>query len=580
MTLPPHLRRYLPSIAAFALLAALPVLYASLMPGVWWPLALVVFVHLWAGAEVVVTAVAWLLVCHLLYIFLPAEWLPFVATLGLAINTAVSTRRRRLVVLRSRVLHQQLVDRVDRGRVRHVAALAIALTVLWSLNRHVPIAVAALWLFTLIVFYRALPPSPRPVKRYAAEYGLLGLSVIASVLVLEFGLRAFVKETQRWGKLYEAAPDYAMTLRPDVRIRSQLPAADGTIVHWTTTISPQGFRDRVYGPKQPGEYRILMLGDSFTMGFVPLPDAIPKQLERILSERNPDKRITVINGGMDAAGPVQEWGILRDRGLNLNPDLVILELFPANDLNNCLAVSGKQLRAYSPAMFVATQRWMRIAEGDPAARAEMAIRRASRLYRELAFRFGNREFAAGFVRSLRFVHAPPPITWTPPIRRPVYMEVDLAETYPELEEGFGCLEDYVRRMQILCRENGVAFAAYCVPTKRNVDDGLWEASREERGTLEYVRNKGCDRVKRFFGEAGIPYFDVFNALQQAGPIDQLYWPTDSHLAKRGNEVVAGAAASFVEEHYLDFANHPPAGPSAPDTGDAASPTDRASESPP
>jgi hypothetical protein len=51
-------------------------------------------------------------------------------------------------------------------------------------------------------------------------------------------------------------------------------------------MSSIGFRDREYGEKEPGEYRILMLGDSFTVGHAVTNDSdtIPKLLEPILAQ--------------------------------------------------------------------------------------------------------------------------------------------------------------------------------------------------------------------------------------------------------------------------------------------------------
>ena len=48
----------------------------------------------------------------------------------------------------------------------------------------------------------------------------------------------------------------------------------------------QGLRDRDYGPKLPDEYRVLLIGDSFTFGHgLETEETISRQLEDYLAER-------------------------------------------------------------------------------------------------------------------------------------------------------------------------------------------------------------------------------------------------------------------------------------------------------
>ena len=49
------------------------------------------------------------------------------------------------------------------------------------------------------------------------------------------------------------------------------------------SISGQGLRDRHFGPKGDDEFRILVLGDSFTFGYCEWENTIPQRLEQLLS---------------------------------------------------------------------------------------------------------------------------------------------------------------------------------------------------------------------------------------------------------------------------------------------------------
>ena len=89
-------------------------------------------------------------------------------------------------------------------------------------------------------------------------------------------------------------------------------------------ISSQGLRDREYSLEKPaGVYRILMLGDSTTLGWgVKVEDTAAKVLERELGPG-----FEVINSGVGNYGTVQEVTYYKTRGRLFHPDLVILQYF-------------------------------------------------------------------------------------------------------------------------------------------------------------------------------------------------------------------------------------------------------------
>lgn len=79
-------------------------------------------------------------------------------------------------------------------------------------------------------------------------------------------------------------------------------------------------------PKPPDRYRVLVLGDSFTFGWgVALQDAWHARMARELQA--PDGRtLDVVDAGVPGWTPLQQFVFLEQRGLDLQPDLVIWEL--------------------------------------------------------------------------------------------------------------------------------------------------------------------------------------------------------------------------------------------------------------
>jgi hypothetical protein len=106
------------------------------------------------------------------------------------------------------------------------------------------------------------------------------------------------------------------------RLRPGLTTTDEGVPYATNS---RGLRDREYRvPKPPGTVRILMLGDSFTEGGgLRLEDTVAKRAERRLAARG-CRGHEVVNAGVASYSPILEYLLLRDVGLALEPDLVVL----------------------------------------------------------------------------------------------------------------------------------------------------------------------------------------------------------------------------------------------------------------
>jgi lysophospholipase L1-like esterase len=79
--------------------------------------------------------------------------------------------------------------------------------------------------------------------------------------------------------------------------------------------------------KPPGTFRILVLGDSVTFGWsLRGEDTYVSQLASLLATLRPDQRVEVINAGVSGYGTWQELRWLKDTGLSLAPDVVIVQM--------------------------------------------------------------------------------------------------------------------------------------------------------------------------------------------------------------------------------------------------------------
>jgi lysophospholipase L1-like esterase len=108
-------------------------------------------------------------------------------------------------------------------------------------------------------------------------------------------------------------------------------------------INSIGLRGPEILPKQPGEFRVLLMGDSFPFGIgVTEEQAFPAVLERLLLRDAPQgARARVINMGVVSYNSVQELRQLRELGLSLAPDAVVLS-YAINDIEPVMWVLDKR----------------------------------------------------------------------------------------------------------------------------------------------------------------------------------------------------------------------------------------------
>ena len=92
----------------------------------------------------------------------------------------------------------------------------------------------------------------------------------------------------------------------------------------TMTTNSLGLRSPEVHPKQPGEFRILSLGESTTFGTaVTDKETYSALLEEFLNEKTDSNNVTVINAGVGAYSSFQSLKYLELRGLKLEPDLIL-----------------------------------------------------------------------------------------------------------------------------------------------------------------------------------------------------------------------------------------------------------------
>lgn len=157
---------------------------------------------------------------------------------------------------------------------------------------------------------------------------LLAASLTATLAVVEVAARRALRIEG------EASPSPALRVADDPGIGFELiPGFDANLGY----INSRGFRGpEVAVPKPPGVYRIVMIGDSQTIGGAGEGNSIPSRLEKMLND-DPAvaarRRVEVVNAGVYSYNIPQVYHALVRKIPPLEPDLVIYNFY-GNDLSN------------------------------------------------------------------------------------------------------------------------------------------------------------------------------------------------------------------------------------------------------
>lgn len=185
----------------------------------------------------------------------------------------------------------------------------------------------------------AIVASSHPTRRVLRRILLVLAAMLVPIVLAEVVLR--VLDPFGAAEQVERERFAAAILERDGRGELRLRAgARGMLLGHTVEIGGHGLRNpAIAQPKPDGTFRILVIGDSVAFGWgVAEAEAFPRILERMLADAGlppAAERVEVINAGVPGWGAPNELVFLREHGLALEPDLVLVTLIN-NDLTDVL----------------------------------------------------------------------------------------------------------------------------------------------------------------------------------------------------------------------------------------------------
>ncbi|HOC73103.1 MAG TPA: hypothetical protein PKL54_09820 [Candidatus Hydrogenedentes bacterium] len=386
-------------------------------------------------------------------------------------------------------------------------------------------------------------------RRWAGNAAATAFSAALVVLLVEGGARLFLPPPpQSAGKL-RPHDEALYTLLPGSTVHTPHKRNDGGTFIVRYDVSSQGIRDREFAPKTPGLYRIVMLGDSYTHGHaLALEQTIPRRLEGFLRERMPGVPLEVANCGVGAYAPWQERIFLRERGFPLDPDLVILQLFPPNDVAGSYSQVGGHLQAIDTLWEKGLLHYRR--QNEFPFRVERWLKSSSNAYALFVAGAGLDAPVGRLLADCRVF---------PPDRQPdivaqttrsAYQEVCLVDWYPELQEAWNLFAGSITGVRDDCAGRGVAFAAYVHGELISLQPDAWKELNARFPETPYEMNKDIRLTNEVLDGLGVPHPDVLEALRAHPNPQELYFADNGHFTPLGAQIVAECLAQFVRDTFL------------------------------
>jgi lysophospholipase L1-like esterase len=364
--------------------------------------------------------------------------------------------------------------------------------------------------------------------------GAVSLGVLAALLVLELGLRVlgYSGAADRSQRVFD--PRYGQVQKDSWIFDFQI---DPTRHH---AVELRG--QHIPLDKPAGELRVLFIGDSGTAGaFLPIEQSFPLRFQQLLRQRDPDTRVRAINAGVWGMTTIDEYHLLRDKLLPLQPDVVVVGLFMANDINFNLGHRQRRLRQRAPRLLDGLRR--RSALGHLLFLQALALNQRFRLFDadDLGSSWVPVELSLVDERGMSMLSYPAG-------------EVALYMREPSalVDEAFAVLRDVLAQLQGLGRSAGFELRVLLIPTPSAVTGRLNvlhhpNILHELRGAGVRVQSADLDfglptrRVLSICRELELPCVDPTRRLAKLGLA--AFFEGDEHPSATAHGLLAEALLS-------------------------------------
>jgi hypothetical protein len=332
---------------------------------------------------------------------------------------------------------------------------------------------------------------------------------------------------------------------------------------------------------RPGVRRVLILGDSQTAGvMVENGETYANILEELYKGRNKNPSYEVLNLGVDAYSPVQEWLLFREFGVHYHPDVIIVGFYTGNDLLDMLEIAPA-LRPHfeqtAQGDLVLTDYPVKLAAPDKAGSISETVKKVLRpffVYRLSRYVVNNSILTEplrkiGLVRPVLGHHSSRQI---PNDKRPQaasicrgcilqsWSQFYYFKSLPGQEEiAFTMLNETLTRLKTEADSVNTRLIVMLIPTKLQIEPEMDKqiyfrvANTLGLGVDDAITfdHQMYDKVLALLRQLDIEVLDTLPeliAFHQQQPVkESLYFSKDWHLSPLGHRVIAEQVFQFLNQ---------------------------------
>ena len=179
---------------------------------------------------------------------------------------------------------------------------------------------------------------PKTTYRWVGRIVCIVLGIVVALFVAEILVRHFDPQITLSEAEDFSFPCFAQGASRWIKLASNktciLRSINGDFPNTVVKTNSLGLRNpEITLTKPPSTKRILFIGDSYTMGWgVPEQSAYPRLTEKLLDTESLPFAVQDINAGFTASGPSGYYLYLKQHGLDLSPDIIVIGFYLGNDI--------------------------------------------------------------------------------------------------------------------------------------------------------------------------------------------------------------------------------------------------------
>jgi len=292
--------------------------------------------------------------------------------------------------------------------------------------------------------------------------------------------------------------------------------------------------------KPAGTYRIVMLGDSFTMGKGVKDDEtfsvlLQQSLRQRLSQCH-GKPVEVLNAGVDSYAPVLSFIQLKRDLTVLQPDMVILNL-DVSDLTQEAAYRREAVRGEDGEIVAVPQR-----SGGKSAYEKLRDWTGRNLFftRLLLF-YANRALGHHEITVRNVVNE----------ADPEIVAHTLAGDTVDRRQQWQDIFDSITRMKAYAEQHGMRFALSVYPWPHQLSDTEWVPGREVFMSKDArPSDRSLNTIRELAASNGIELVDLYPVFRASAGVEPLYFRHDMHFTAAGHRVMARGLEDYLAQREL------------------------------